>query len=138
MSDSIFTKIIAGELPSHKVFEDDMTYAFMDIFPIQSGHVVVVSKRQVDTVFDLKDQEYQALMATVKRVADRLRRLFPDKKRIAVIIEGLDVDHPHVKVFPIDTGEQLRAPQDTTVEPNHAELERLATLLRSDVYASPV
>ena len=130
--DSIFTKIIKGELPCHKVFEDDATFAFMDIFPIQPGHVVVVSKRQADSVFDLDDAEYQALMAAVNTVAKRLRKQYPDKKRIAVIIEGLDVAHAHVKVFPIDTGEQLRAPQDTNIEPNHAELERVATALRGE------
>lgn len=126
MQDSIFTKIIKGEIPCHKVYEDDQTFAFMDIHPIQPGHVLVVSKRQVSNFYELEDEEYQALMATVKSVAKRLKEVFPDKKRIAVIIEGLDVDHVHVKLFPISTGEELRTNPDMNTEPDHDSLAKLA------------
>lgn len=130
MEDSIFTKIIKGEIPCHKVFEDERTFAFMDIHPIQPGHVLVVSKRQVGNFYELEDGEYQALMATVKRVAKILKNVFPEKKRIAVIIEGLDVDHVHVKLFPIDTGEQLRTTPDLSAEPDHSALAALAQRLQ--------
>lgn len=127
MSDSIFTKIINGEIPSYKVYEDDKTLAFMDIHPIQPGHVLVVPKNQVGHFFDLSDEDYQALMTTVKKVAQRLRQVFPDKARIGVIIEGFDTpDHAHVKVFPADSGDELRHAPDLSAEPDHTELAALA------------
>lgn len=129
MEDSIFTKIIKGEIPCHKVYEDENTFAFMDIHPIQPGHVLVVSKRQVSNFYELEDLEYQALMTTVKKVAQRLKQVFPDKIRIGVIIEGLDVDHVHVKVFPIDTGDELRHEPDMSLEPDHEALALLAEKL---------
>lgn len=129
MQDSVFTKIINGEIPCHKVFEDDSSFAFMDIHPIQPGQVVVVSKRQVENFYELTDDEYQALFAAVKQVALRLRQHFPDAKRIAVIIEGLEVAHVHVKVFPISTGQQLRAQPDVNEEPDHTKLAKLAAAL---------
>lgn len=127
---SIFTKIIRGEIPSHKVYEDEHAYAFMDIHPVQPGHVLVVSKRQVENFYELPDNEYQALMASVKRVAKRLQTHFPAKRRIAVIIEGLDVPHVHVKVFPIDSPSDLRHIPDENSEPDHKALAALAEALR--------
>lgn len=126
MEDSVFTKIINGDIPSHKVYEDEQTFAFMDIHPVQSGHVLVVSKRQVANFYELEDGEYQALMATVKKVALRLREVFPEKKRIAVVIEGLDVAHVHVKLYPVDSGEELRHIPDMSQEPDHGALAKLA------------
>lgn len=67
--DSIFTKIIKGEIPSHKIYEDDKTYAFLDIHPIQPGHVLVVPKIQVDNIWDLPDEDYHALMDVTKHIA---------------------------------------------------------------------
>lgn len=129
MEDSIFTKIIKGEIPCHKVYEDDKTLAFLDIHPIQPGHVLVVPKRQVSFVWDLDDDDYQALMATVRKVARRLRAAFPDKERVGVMIEGLDVaDHAHVKIFPFSKGEYRVIP-DMTAEPDHEALAELARKL---------
>ncbi len=127
--DSIFTKIIKGEIPCHKIYEDDKTFAFMDIHPIQPGHVLVVSKLQVETAWDLPDEDYQALMKTARKVAQKLREQFPDKQRIAIMIEGLDVPHPHVKIFPINTGSEFRAEPDMSAEPDHAALAQLAQKL---------
>lgn len=127
MEDSIFTKIIKGEVPSHKVYEDEKTIAFMDIHPIQPGHVLVVPKKQVGNFFDLPDEDYEALMATVKKVATRLKAVFTDKPRVVVIIEGFDTpEHAHVKVFPANSGDELRSEPDLDQEPNHAELAQLA------------
>jgi len=129
MEDSIFTKIIKGEIPCHKVYEDERTFAFMDIHPIQPGHVLVVSKNPVANFYELADDDYRALMTTVKQVAKRLKLSFPDNKRIAVIIEGLEVDHVHVKLFPIDSGDDLRHQPDESLEPDHPALARLAEQL---------
>ena len=131
MEDSIFTKIINGEIPSHKVYEDEHTFAFMDIHPIQPGHVLVVSKRQVENFYELPSEEAAALMHAMQLVAKRLKAVFPEKKRIAVIIEGLDVPHVHAKLFPINSGAELRHEPDVTQEPDHESLAAIASKLEA-------
>lgn len=129
MHDSVFTKIIKGEIPAHKVYEDDKTLAFMDINPIQLGMVLVVPKVQIDHFMDLEDTDYQALMAAVKKVSKKMRQVFPDK-RVAVMIEGLDVPHAHVKLFPFASAGEFRALPNTNTEPNHPALAQMAEKLK--------
>lgn len=130
MQDSVFTRIIKGEIPCHKIYEDARTIAFMDIHPIQEGHILVVPKNQVGHFFDLPDEDYLALMSTVKKVAQRLRRVFPDKARVGIIIEGFDTpEHTHVKVFPADSGDELRHVPDMSAEPDHTALAAMAEKL---------
>lgn len=126
---SIFTKIINGEIPSYKVFEDERTYAFLDIHPIQQGQILVVPKIEVDHIWDLQTDDYQALWATVQKVGKRLRETFPDVKRVGVIVEGFDVPHVHVKVFPINSGDELRHKPDMQADPDHDELKKLIQIL---------
>jgi histidine triad (HIT) family protein len=130
-SDTIFTKIINGEIPCHKVYEDEKTFAFMDIYPIQPGMVLVISKTPVDNFEDLNTEDYQALWSTVQRVAKKLRHVYPAKKKIGVQVEGMDVPHVHVKLLPIDSGAEFRAAQDTSREPDHATLADIAQKLRA-------
>ncbi len=128
MSDSIFTQIIKGQVPCHKIYEDDKTFAFLDIHPVQPGMVLVVTKNPSETAWDLPDDDYHALWDTVKKVADRLHQNFPEKRRIGVQIEGLDVPHVHVKVLPINSGEEFRA-KPNLGEPDHAALAEMAKKL---------
>lgn len=128
MSDSIFMKIIKGEIPSHKVHEDDKTLAIIDINPIQPGMVLVIAKAQVDHVWDLSPDDYQALMETVRQVGRRLRETFPDKQRVGVIVEGFEVPHAHVKVFPVNNEQEMRNLPKSTA-PDHAALAKLARKL---------
>jgi histidine triad (HIT) family protein len=130
MSDSVFTKIINGEIPSHKVYEDDKTLAFMDIHPVQPGMVLVVPKAQVPHFFDLQDGDYQALWNTVKKVAIKMKNEFPDKERIGIQVEGLDEKrHAHIKLIPVNSGDEFRQmPNDG--EPDHAELAKMAEKLQ--------
>jgi histidine triad (HIT) family protein len=130
MSDSVFTKIIKGEIPSHKVYEDPKTLAFMDIYPIQPGMVVVIPKIQVADFYNLNDDDYQALWATVKKVATKMKEVFPNKRKIGIQVEGLDVEHVHVKMFPVDSGAEFHAKQDTSSEPNHKQLAKMADKLK--------
>lgn len=129
MTDSIFTKIIKGEIPCHKIYEDDKTFAFLDIHPIQPGHVLVVPKKQVEYVWDLENEDYQALMATAKLVAQRLRQVFSEKSRVALLIEGLDVAHAHLKLFPFSTDSEFHNIPVITDEPDHKELANVANRL---------
>lgn len=124
--DSIFTKIIKGEIPCHKVYEDERTLAFLDIHPVQIGQIVVVPKTQVDFVWDLPDSDYESLMLTVHKVGKRLRQVFSDKQRIGMMVEGMQTtDHAHVVLMPFDTSDEFRGPADEN-EPNHDALAKLA------------
>ncbi len=129
MEPSIYTRIIRGELPCHKVYEDDYAFAFMDIHPIQPGHVLVVARRQASNFYDLDGAEYEGFMQAIKKVAKRLKEVYPNKKRIGVMIEGLEVNHVHAKVFPIDSGSEFRSEPNMSKEPDHSALAEIAKKL---------
>ncbi len=128
MADSIFTKIINGEIPSHKVYEDDSTLAFLDIHPVQPGHTLIVPKKQVEFIWDLADEDYQALMATVKKVARRLREVLK-APYIGEQIVGIDVPHAHVHLIPFSTTGEFRNIPDMDAEPDHEALAEMAKKL---------
>lgn len=128
MEDSVFTKIIKGEIPCHKVYEDDKTLAFIDINPIQPGQVLVVPKSQVDHFMDLDEADYTALWLTVKKVSLRLREVFPHKSRIGVQVEGLEVPHAHVKLIPFDTDAEFHT-EPSSAEPDHEAFASVAEKL---------
>lgn len=132
MESSIFTKIINGDIPSHKVYEDSATYAFMDIYPIQKGMVLVVPKTQIDNFEDLPSELMHVVMDTTQKIMRALRKTFPDKKKIGVQIEGLDVPHAHVKIFPINTGADYHA-HAPSEEPDQEKLAQLAEKIRSNL-----
>ncbi len=129
MQDSIFTKIIKGEIPCHKIYEDERTFAFLDIHPTQVGQVLVVPKKQIEYVWQLPPEDYVALMNTVQKIGKKLQEVFPEKARVGVHIEGLDVAHAHVKVFPFDTDQEYRYHPDMDAEPDHAALAVVAKML---------
>lgn len=129
MQDSIFTKIIKGQIPCHKIYEDAKTFAFLDIHPIQPGHVLVVPKTQVNEFQDLSMSDYTALFNTVKIVANKLKKHYP-AKRVGLKIIGLDVAHAHVHVFPFADINEYNSVPDLSAEPNHAELAKIAKQLK--------
>jgi histidine triad (HIT) family protein len=97
---SIFTKIIRGEIPSHKVYEDDFCYAFLDISPLAKGHTLVVPKQEVDYIFDLSEDLYTTLLANSKKIAKAIEKVVPCK-RIGIAVVGLEVPHAHVHLIPL-------------------------------------
>ena len=99
---TIFTKIVAGEIPSYKLAESDDYYAFLDIRPLQKGHALVIPKRENDYVFDLEDAELTGLMIFAKRVARAMDKVIPCE-RIGVAIVGLEVPHTHIHLIPINS-----------------------------------
>ena len=125
MQDSIFTKIVRGEIPCHKVYEDKLTLAFLDIHPKQPGHTLVIPKKQVEFVWDLEDEDYQALMAAVKKVALRIRHVMA-RTYVGEMVIGEEVPHAHIHVFPFDTVEQFRAPANPNHEPDHDKLAEIS------------
>jgi histidine triad (HIT) family protein len=105
MQDSIFTKIIKGEIPCHKVYEDAKTMAFLDIDPLLPGHTLVVPKVQVDQFDDLAADDYQALFHAVQKVARHLKEVL-GTKRVILHVLGFDIPHAHVHLLPADEGKQ--------------------------------
>jgi len=97
---TIFSKIISGEIPSYKVAESPDFYAFLDIYPLVKGHVLVVPKKETDYVFDLEDKTLGELMIFSKRVAKAIKKAIPCK-RVGVAVIGLEVPHAHIHLIPI-------------------------------------
>ncbi|MBI2589024.1 HIT family protein [Candidatus Saccharibacteria bacterium] len=128
MSDSIFSRIIKGELPCHKIYEDELTFAFLDIHPKTPGHVLVVPKSEVDNLWDLSDQDYQAVMRTAKKVAQKIQEILAPK-RVGLMVEGIAVPHAHIHVFPFNSLDEFHHVPDMQAEPNHQELAEMAKKL---------
>ena len=101
MQDSIFTRIIKGEINSYKVLEEDKFIAFLDINPIKEGHTLVVPKMQVDYIYDLPEDIYKELFVFSKKVSKMLKKTF-DCKRIGLSVIGLEVPHAHIHLVPVD------------------------------------
>lgn len=129
MEDSIFTKIIKGEIPSHKIYEDEVTLAFLDIHPVVEGHTLVIPKKQVEFLWDLDDETYQAVMETTKLVARHLRSVLA-VPYVGVQVVGTDVPHTHVQLLPFINPSDFHGNPDMSAEPNHAHLAAVAEKLR--------
>ncbi|MCP9754033.1 HIT family protein [Lacihabitans sp. CCS-44] len=99
---SIFTKIINGEIPCHKIAETEDFFAFLDVFPCAPGHTLVVPKKEVDYLFDLSDELYAGLMAFAKSLEPAIRKAVPCK-RVGVAVIGLEVPHAHVHLIPMNS-----------------------------------
>ena len=125
---TIFSRIIAGEIPSYKVAEDDRYYAFLDINPLAKGHTLVVPKQEVDYLFDLDDETLGGMMVFAKKVAAKIRREFPCKK-VAVVVLGLEVPHAHIHLIPMQSENDVdfhREKLKLTPEEFHEIAEKLA------------
>lgn len=125
MEDTIFTKIIKGEVPSHKVYEDEKTYAFLDIHPVTEGHVLVISKAQVEFIWDLPAEDYEALMRTAHKIGAHLRETL-GVPHVGMLVEGTGVPHTHVHLIPFVHGYEMREEADMTIEPDHEKLAEIA------------
>ncbi|HQQ93344.1 MAG TPA: HIT family protein [Bacteroidia bacterium] len=99
---SIFSRIVAGEIPSYKIAEDDLHLAFLDVFPLKRGHSLVIPKKETDYLFDLSSQDYNQLMHFTHRVALAVRAAVPCR-RVSMQVIGLEVPHAHVHLIPINT-----------------------------------
>lgn len=97
---TIFSRIIAGEIPCYKIAEDDRFFAFLDINPVNWGHTLVVPKREEDYIFDLSDEELASMMVFAKRVAKAIKAAMPCRK-VGVTVLGLEVPHAHIHLVPL-------------------------------------
>ncbi len=130
MEESIFTKIIRGDIPCYKVYEDERTFAFLDINPLSDGHVLVVPKCQVDKIYQLPEEYYMALFQTVRRVAQRVEDVLG--VRAGLVVEGLDVPHAHVHVVPMYDRDVLKLHHGYPVDTSDDNMKQLATKLKFD------
>lgn len=127
-TDCLFCQIVAGKIPSHKIYEDANSLAFLDIYPAVEGFTLVIPKKHSPYVWDMAEDDYQYLMKTVKKVGSHLRDVLkPD--RVGVHVEGIHVEHTHVKVIPFSTAEEFHRAPDMSREPDHAALAAMAKKL---------
>lgn len=103
---SIFTKIINGEIPSYKIAENERFYAFLDIFPLQPGHTLVVPKQEIDKFFDMTPELLQEMLVFAQPIAKAIERSF-DCKRVGIAAIGLEVPHAHLHLVPINSADDL-------------------------------
>lgn len=106
MTDCIFCKIVKGEIPAVKIWEDEKHLAFLDVNPVNPGHTLIIPKKHNDYLFDLNDEEYNKLMLDAKKIAQLLKEKI-NPERIGVIVEGFAVPHVHVHLVPINHGGEL-------------------------------
>jgi len=97
---SIFTKIINGEVPAHRIYEDDRVIAFLTIHPLCDGHTLVIPKKQVNQIWDMESDDYDCLWKTAKKIALHLRKVM-EVERVGVVVKGFAVPHTHIHLIPV-------------------------------------
>lgn len=126
---SIFTKIINGEIPCHKIAEDEKFFAFLDVFPLVTGHVLVVPKKEIDYLFDIEDADLAEMMVFAKQVAKVLKKAIPCT-RIGVAVIGLEVPHAHIHLVPMNSANDLNFTRPK-LSPSQEELRQTAEKIRA-------
>ena len=129
--DSIFTKIVKGEVPAHKIAEDDRFLAFLDVYPLQLGHTLVIPKQQIDYIFDLDDDLLADLMVFAKKVAGAVKKATA-APRIGVTVIGLEVPHTHVHLIPISRMDDMNFSHPKKKFPEE-EMARVAQKIRENL-----
>lgn len=127
---SIFSRIVAGEIPCYKVAEDDRHFAFLDINPVAKGHTLVIPKREVSYIFDLPEDEYVALQLFARKVAAAMQRAMPCT-RIGEAVIGLEVPHTHIHLVPITTEADMNFSHKLSLPAE--EMEAIAAAIAAEV-----
>ncbi len=128
---SIFTKIVNGEIPCHKIAEDDNFFAFLDISPLAKGHTLVIPKQEVDYIFNLDDETYLGLHRFAKKVAKAIEKSVACK-RIGTAVIGLEVPHTHIHLVPINNVSDLNF-SNPKLELSNDELAEIAAAIRKNL-----
>ena len=126
--ETLFSKIISGEIPSYKVAENNLCFAFLDINPNTRGHVLCVPKKTVDKLFDLPEKEYLELMSFSRRVALAIKKVIPCN-RVAMSVIGLEVPHAHVHLIPLNEMDDIRINKKVSISPE--EIKEIAVSISS-------
>ncbi len=125
---TLFTRIVQGEIPCHKVHESDEFLAFLDIMPVRLGHVLVIPKREVDYLFDLEDDYLGRMIVFSKEVARKIKQVFPCRK-VGVTVIGLEVPHAHIHLIPINGLHDMDFTREK-LQPSAEELSAIAQSIR--------
>lgn len=125
---SIFSKIVSGEIPSYKIAENEEFLAFLDMFPIAKGHILVIPKKEVDYIFDLDDALYSRLFLFAKRIVPALEKIVPCT-RIGMSVIGLEVPHAHIHLIPLNTMADADFSKKITI--SKEELAHLAVAIKN-------
>ena len=128
---SIFTKIVQGEIPAHRIAETEDFLAFLDITPLREGHTLVIPKIEIDYLFDLEEERFIGLQLFAKIVAEAIKKAIPCKK-IGVAVIGLEVPHAHIHLVPLDEIGDINF-QKEKLKPSQAELAATAAKIRAFV-----
>lgn len=126
--ETLFSKIISGEIPSYKVAENNLCFAFLDINPNTRGHVLCVPKKIEDKLFDLPEKEYLELMSFSRRVALAIKKVIPCN-RVAMSVIGLEVPHAHVHLIPLNEMDDIRFNKKVSISPE--EMKEIAVSISS-------
>jgi len=129
--DTIFTKIIKGEIPCYKIAEDEHYFAFLDINPLAEGHTLVVPKNPVDYIFDLKDKELSGLFVFAKKIAHAIKEQFPCEK-VGMTVIGLEVPHAHIHLVPINSIYDIDFKKEK-LKPTPERFHEIARLIASSI-----
>lgn len=125
---TLFSRIVAGEIPAHKVAENDQFLAFLDIMPLKKGHVLVIPKTEVDYIFDVEDELLGEMMIFAKEVSKKIKATFPCKK-VGVAVVGLEVPHAHIHLIPINSIDDMNF-ANAKLSLSQDELAEIALLLQ--------
>lgn len=126
---TIFSRIIAGEIPCYKVAEDERFFAFLDINPLKKGHTLVVPKQEVDYLFDLSDDDLAAMQVFAKKVALAIGKAFPCRK-VAQVVLGLEVPHAHIHLIPMQSEQDVQF-SNPKLKLNEDEFRAVAEAIRA-------
>ena len=126
---SIFSKIIQGEIPCYKIAENDQFLAFLDVFPLVHGHILIVPKKETDYIFDIEDIELSAMMLFAKKIAKAQKAAVPCK-RIGIAVIGLEVPHAHIHLVPMNTANDVNFTQ-VKIKPSSEELAEMAERIKA-------
>ncbi len=128
---SIFSKIVAGEIPSHKVAENDKFLAFLDVSPMVKGHTLVIPKKETDYIFDISDEDLSEMAVFAKHVAVAIKKAFPCIK-VGVGVLGLEVRHAHIHLVPMQSEKDLNF-SNPKLHLSDDELEQIAQAIRAQL-----
>lgn len=128
---SIFSKIVSGDIPAFKVAEDENHVAFLDIFPLAKGHVLVIPKKETDYIFDLDSEEFLGLFSFAKKVAKAMDKII-SCERIGVAVIGLEVPHAHIHLVPLHDVSDINFERPKLKFPD-SEMKEIADLIKSAI-----
>jgi histidine triad (HIT) family protein len=127
---TLFSRIIAGEIPCYKIAEDDRFFAFLDINPVNWGHTLVVPKQETDYIFDIDDEQLGAMMVFAKRVAAAIKKAMPCRK-VGITVLGLEVPHAHIHLVPLKVEGDMNF-RNKIANPDPEKMKQIAEAISSN------